>query len=369
MPFAHIHELLPTPRHPQPGWVHWLDLSPYNNTPIKAPAFVLGDCFASLSSYYHGHIGEADTGVYRLKDTGVTSAGMMIHDDTLVASNHLGHSVAYCRGQVSVGRLGSPESYTCSHVDNVVLLLAGGYDVYGHWLVDIMPKLFALQLAGLDLDSLSYLVPSNIQAFGLEWLRLAGLRDDQLVIYDPNLEIVVARELIVPVLLRSGSRASTLFKGAVDFLLDVLDRNNPGVRVPTPEAIFISRARANRDGRIMLNRDAIEAMAVDCGYTLVYPERLPIIDQVALFRGATHIVGEYGSGLHGSIFSAPRTRVCSLRGAARHPGFLQSGLAQALGQECGYVLGDAPIDAIQYQFSIDPAHFRQALLLMSLPTT
>ena len=369
MAFVHIHELLPTPRHPQPEWVRWLDLSPYTNTPINAPAFILGDCFASLSSYYHGHIGEADTGVYRLQDTGVTSAGMMIRGDTLVASNHLGHSVAYCRGQVSAGHLGLPESYMCSNVDNVVLLLAGGYDVYGHWLVDIMPKLFALQLAGLDLSSLSYLVPSNIQAFGREWLRLAGLRDDQLVIYDPGREIVVARELIVPVLLRSGSRASALFKGAVGFLLDALDRNSSSAKASASGAIFVSRARANRDGRTMLNRNAIEAIAVDHGYTLVYPERLPIIDQVALFRGATRIIGEYGSGLHGSIFSAPRTRVCSLRGAARHPGFLQSGLAQALDQECGYVLGDAPIDAIQYQFNIDPAHFRQALLLMSLPAT
>lgn len=369
MPFDAIHELLPTPRHVQPEWVGWLSLSSWTRTAFKPPAFILGDCPSQLSSYFYDHIGEADTGVYRLRETGVTGSGMIVHDLKLVACNHIGHSASYCRGQVLSGRIGEPGRYTRRHIDQAVLLLGAGYDVYGHWLVDIVPKLFALQSIGLELSGLSYLVPSDTPDFGFKWLRLAGIQDDQIIKYDPLNEIVVAQELLVPLLLRSGSRASSLFAGAVDFILHTIEAANPEwtAGLHRPDAIFISRAHANREGRSLLNRETIEAIAVDQGYVLVYPEHLPIIEQVALFRDATRIVGEYGSGLHGSIFSASKTRVCSLRGAARHPGFLQSGLAQALNQECGYVLGNAPIDAIQFQFTIEPAHFRQSLLLMSLP--
>ena len=117
----------------------------------------------------------------------------------------------------------------------------------------------------------------------------------------------------------------------------------------------------------MRNRSEIELIAVGEGYSLVYPEQLDLGEQIALFRGAQRIVGEYGSGLHASMFSSPGSIVCALRGGARHPGFLQSGLAQALDQHCGYVLGDAPFMATQFEFGIEAAAFRQALTLMSLP--
>lgn len=369
MPFEGVHELLPTPRHVQPDWVSWVTLSHWIRTPIKPPSFVLGDCPAELSSYFHDHIGEADTGIYHLRDTGVTGSGMIVHDSMLVACNHIGHSVSYCDQQVTSGRIRQLEHYESRHVESAVLLLGSGYDVYGHWLVDILPKLFALYLSGLDLSNLSYLVPMDTHDYGLAWLKLVGIEEKQLIRYDPANELVTAHELLVPMLLRSGSRASCLFPRSIEFILKMIDYSSPGwfPLMSRPEAVFISRAHANRDGRLMNNRDVIESIAVDEGYTLVHPERLSIIEQVALFHGATRIVGEYGSALHGSIFSARHTRVCSLRGSARHPGFLQSGLSQALDQECGYVLGNAPIDAIQFQFTLDPAHFRQALLLLALP--
>ncbi len=330
---------------------------------------MLGDCPSALSAYYHNHVGEADTGVYRLRDVGVTASGMMVRDGVLLASNHLGHSVEYCRSQVASGRLLPSATYAHRTVDRAVLLLGGGYDVYGHWLVDIMPKLFALQQAGLDCTGLTYLVPSDMQGFGHSWLEIVGIRPGQLLTYDPLGEIVTAHELIVPVLLRSGSRASRLFRGAVDFLIDAIDRHQGGrpAEDAPPAHLFISRARANRDGRAMRNREEIEHLAVGEGYTVVYPERLALGEQIALFRSARRIVGEYGSGLHASIFSPAGAIVCGLRGAARHPGFLQSGLAQALGQECGYVLGPVPFLETRFQFDIEAAALRQALMLMSLP--
>lgn len=91
-----------------------------------------------------------------------------------------------------------------------------------------------------------------------------------------------------------------------------------------------------------------------------------LAEQVALFAAARQIVGEYGSGLHGSMFSPPGTFVCAFRAAALHPGFLQSGLCQALDQKIGYVLGDAEDHAIQQEFAVEPEDVRWALRMLSM---
>jgi len=203
--------------------------------------------------------------------------------------------------------------------------------------------------------------------YGQTWLELAGIGAGQLEPYDPDGEIVEAERLIVPVLLRSGSRATRLFGPAVSFLLERIDAATTQAAPGDAAAVFVSRAQAGRDGRAMRNRAAIEALAADRGYTVVHPERLGIAEQIGLFRGARRIVGEYGSGLHNTIFSPAGSITCCLRGAALHPGFLQSGLAQALDQRCGYVLGGAALDSIEFQFDVDPDMVRRALRLMSLP--
>jgi len=41
--------------------------------------------------------------------------------------------------------------------------------------------------------------------------------------------------------------------------------------------------------RTLVNWDAIEAIAIEQGYALIYPKRLPIIGQVALFHRAIRI--------------------------------------------------------------------------------
>jgi len=155
--FETVHELLPTPPHPQPGWVGWHELSPWLETPPRSPDFLLGDCPAGLLAGYYDQVGEAESGVFTLAGTGVTGAGMIVRGDALVASNQLGHSVAYCRGEVAAGRIHPQAHYARRRLDSAVLLLGGGHDVYGHWLVDIMPKLYALHLAGHDLEGVMHL--------------------------------------------------------------------------------------------------------------------------------------------------------------------------------------------------------------------
>ena len=73
--------------------------------------------------------------------------------------------------------------------------------------------------------------------------------------------------------------------------------------------------------------------------TVVSPQTMSLDDQVAIFGEASHIAGEYGSGLHSSIFSLPGTRVLSLQSEAVNQ-FVQAGLGAVLTQPTGFALGE-----------------------------
>lgn len=228
---------------------------------------------------------------------------------------------------------------TTRHVPGQTVLLAtNGHQIYGHWLVDFLPKLHLIELAGLDLHRVRVLLPSNMGEFGEAFLRLLGLSDEQFVRYDPDRETIHAEELVVPTTLRWGGRCSPLFADAVACLNERLDRFG---RLPTPSLrrAFLSRVPG---GRPLVNQDRIETLAAAAGLTVVHPERMPLVEQIALFRGVRRVVGQYGSALHATIFSRPGVVVGGLHGPLPATfDALQSGIAERLGQPTGYVFGTA----------------------------
>ena len=127
----------------------------------------------------------------------------------------------------------------------------------------------------------------------------------------------------------------------------------------------MSRARI-RSERNLGNRAAIEALARSAGFEIVHPETLSLQDQGRLFRGARQVVGEYGSGLHGTIYGSAALHCCALRGTSHWLGFIQSSLAGAFDQTVSYVFGHAEAHAVTYDFDVDPGNFRRALRCLEL---
>jgi capsular polysaccharide biosynthesis protein len=103
----------------------------------------------------------------------------------------------------------------------------------------------------------------------------------------------------------------------------------------------LSRKRGNSHHRELINRDQLEDIAVSFGYAIYHPTEMTVSEQIALFEGASHIAGEYGSALHTSMFSAPGTVITCLRGTSHTAGVLQNGLAKSCGQKVGYIFGES----------------------------
>jgi capsular polysaccharide biosynthesis protein len=170
-----------------------------------------------------------------------------------------------------------------------------------------------------------------------------GIPRISLVFFDPTIDVPRSDLLLIPTVLRTWHRVAPEFKAAVNFIQARIDAVL-GTQHPSPygERVFLSRSRGSFS-RPLINRQKIESMARDAGFSIAYPETLSVAEQVALFRSAKHIIGEYGSALHGIIFARAGTICTALRsGSCGDPGFVHSGICDALDMQSGYVFGDVP---------------------------
>jgi hypothetical protein len=62
----------------------------------------------------------------------------------------------------------------------------------------------------------------------------------------------------------------------------------------------------------------MEQMAIARGFEIVQPEELSFPEQVELFRSASCILGEHGSGMHATVFADPGTIVATVGAWNRH---------------------------------------------------
>jgi capsular polysaccharide biosynthesis protein len=332
-----------------------------------APTFVLGGVPASVRRLYFRAQVVGPIGIYELTDMGMTSHGLLVQDGCFYISDQLNICERTIRECALYGTL-TADRAPSRMIDQPVVALAGpGHLIYGHWLTDFLPKLFLLHSAGLRIDQQNYLVPSNTPGFALRLLSLLGIRDEQLIRFEPYSETVQARRMLVPTLLRCNGQAHPAMAEAARFLLECIQTRTRLPSAPSGhERIFLSRRSSGRDGRVLLNRDEVESRAQYAGYRLVEPEKMTAPEQISLFLQVRQIIGEYGSGLHNCIFSEPGVAICALRASALHPGFLQSGLCQQLGQHIGYVFGASDDKDVTQRFTVDAADFELSMQLLQM---
>jgi capsular polysaccharide biosynthesis protein len=214
-----------------------------------------------------------------------------------------------------------------------ILLSQGGEAVWGHWLLDIWPRLVMALRAPmrarfiLDADAAPWVAPM---------LGLAKIGPERIVWQAKGEETLLVRDLSVPSFPRWRSAISSWANLAWGLF--------PAEPEVFPQRLYVSRTRTG-EGSSLVNHAEIEAMAERRGYTVVHPETLALGRQVALFAGATHVIGEAGSALHNTVFSPAGTRVGVMLSPVGVIRILQAGIGHARGQPTGFVFGDPAGDS------------------------
>lgn len=173
--------------------------------------------------------------------------------------------------------------------------------IYGHVLLEIMPRLLMLEHCPPDTPVLTSLrmeppYPAMFAAMGVDparvitletpaWCRTAYLADN----------FVDLRNFVAPQAWDAFARLGRLGERST---------------IPVAERIYLSRRGTPR--RALTNEAEVEDLFARRGFTIVHPESLGIADQVRLFTHARIVAGPGGSALHNIVFSRPDTRLLIL---------------------------------------------------------
>jgi capsular polysaccharide biosynthesis protein len=339
--------------------LNFAEVAPPTRGPQRPPLFLLGPASEIVLHDLAAAIETPRVGCYTLTDATLAPTGIPIKQGVALRGEAFMHP-HYLVTQVA-DRLNAETLPAREVGGDVVPLIGPAHETYGHWLVDFLPRLWVLHQAGYDLAALRFVVPCDMAKFGRTLLKQCGLGEAQLVQYEHWRELLVAERLILPTTLRLGDRLSPCFATATHFWMRRAGHEPPAA--PGGGALYLSRAGGQRN---LVNRERIEAIAAEHGLAVIRPETMSLSEQIALFASAEVIAGEYGSALHNSIFSGAGAAVCALRGVARHPSLVQSGLATAMDQDVGYVFGGTEGQGADQGFFVMERYFSLALELIRM---
>ncbi len=175
------------------------------------------------------------------------------------------------------------------------LCLYNHYGVgYGHWLADVIPRLFVIKE---ELKNYKILLPENYNTFHYISLEPFGISPDQIVFLKLDSVYKIPDLTIVSHVGSSCNTKDEVLQEIRDFYLDYYIGKN---RIKPFRKIYISRSGVNN--RKVVNNDEVEALMIDNGYEIIHPQNYNFEEQVKLFSECKTMVGLTGSGLTNMLF-------------------------------------------------------------------
>jgi hypothetical protein len=170
-----------------------------------APAFMLGPIpEAATIEMFACHTART-AGFYTVRDACVTQDGIVIHNDTALTSIATNHPDDHCQ-QILRGLDPALWRRSPLHVEGQGIILFGpGWPVWGHWLLDFLPRLYLMSLAGLDVCRSRWILPGKMPSFARDLLQLLGIPNTALIEFDPWQEVLHLDEVLMPTNLHAGA--------------------------------------------------------------------------------------------------------------------------------------------------------------------
>ncbi len=177
---------------------------------------------------------------------------------------------------------------------------------YGHWLIDSFPKMGLLHEIADPADCTFVLNDhgdSPIRQVMVDSLKMAGVPEDNMLFLPVGGTYEFARLTVLGALTQHPIKKSPF---AIEFLERIAGQHPPGA----DKRIYLSRNATHR--RRLINEDEVLEVLALHGYVPVRTEDLTLAEQMAVFAGADHVIGNMGAAMTNLAFSPRGVKVMSL---------------------------------------------------------
>ena len=223
---------------------------------------------------------------------------------------------------------------------SVLLCAPAGY-VYGHFIMDVLPRICVLEKAGVDWLSADHILISGpYRSFQKQYLDLLGVPADKIVDCStlPHLQLDT---------LMSPSPA-TRSGHYPEWLVEELRSKFLGfAKMPkgVGNKLFISRRNASI--RRIYNEQAVWAYLEKQGFTRVSNEDYSVVEQIGMFQNAEVMIGPNGSSMCNLLFSKADQKVIETFAASgkRCVNVFQWAIGNRVPVQYGYILGEVVEDS------------------------
>ncbi len=272
-------------------------------------------------------------GCYFLRDVIVREHLMMFQDERmLVDGSHLSDVSIEWANAYGI-RANAPGRDTLRVEQPVINALGPGYPIYGHWIVDFIPRMaIARKLLGESFASFKTLVPDDAPDWIFDLSRcILGMQRENFLPFNQIEARLECAQICIPTYAHGPKYGFHSFVG------EIYSKIAPE-RPPNARKLCVSRKHFEGGTRglwkVFESREYFEEAAAARGYEIVYPETMSCEAQIELFSQAKVILGEFGSALHNSVFSKPGM----VLGAIRCANTVQSTLAAAFDHRVAYLI-------------------------------
>lgn len=178
---------------------------------------------------------------------------------------------------------------------------------WGHFLIEGVTRLWYFLEDDPSIDKYVFFLDENeereIKGNYREFFRLLKIWDKLEIINRPT----AYREVVVPEL---GIHARTSY---VSRLLDVYDTVagsvQPDPAWETPERIYFSRSQFKKSMKCEFGFDTLDNFFAKNGYTILYPEKVPLGQMIHYIRHAKVVATLSGTLQHNMLFANPNQKV------------------------------------------------------------
>ena len=186
----------------------------------------------------------------------------------------------------------------------LVLSTMGAGENYGHWIIDLLPRMGFAKYFGFDFDKVDYiLINKAIYPFQKELIKLTGIPNHKIIETGPD-EHIQADLLIVP----SNSHHSMYgFEFIRNTLISVKSKN---ASLKSERRIYLTRR--NDRHRKITNEDALIELLQKYNFEVIELRDFSITEQIEIMSNTSFLISAQGSGLVNVIYLNPNSKVIEM---------------------------------------------------------